>query len=251
MSARVLAVLAVVGWVFGAGDAFGGKPREWEVGAGGMAYLGGSFLDQPAQSDRFKTMGTVEEPVLYPGFAGFGAGGGISLHGMYRGFIGMEVDLFFSRDQGGGSLNIPGVASIDVNIGQTSLHMPVLIKGAIPFRTVRPFIFVGPEFVFPGEADAEVNGPLDKRVKIGANADTYTVFAYGLGMDICLPIKKVDLRIPITLRGNYNLATPTKAGDRIDEYSVFPGTHAAKVSVFNSEWQYQAAATLGVVYYFL
>ena len=71
------------------------------------------------------------------------------------------------------------------------------------------------------------------------------MWTFGLGMEIKLPVPKADIRIPLTLRGSYNPGVEAKAIDRLD------GTPTASKATFKTEWQWNAAATLGVAYYFL
>ena len=218
------------------GPAAAAPPRKLELGASVMGYVGGSFLTEP--SDKSVAEGIPQEYV-YPGFAGVGGGGGVGLQLAYEGWLGLVVDVLYTSDKGRGT-----ISGVDVTIGQMALHVPVMARLAIPSEHFRPFIQVGPEFVFPGEAEADYD---QDRVRgsAKANASSYMSVAFGVGCEFMLPIEGVDLRVPFALRGNINPSTPDTARDRMTI------SESQQQMDMNSEWEYQAGISLGLSYYFM
>ncbi|MEZ4463379.1 MAG: hypothetical protein R3F43_02385 [bacterium] len=209
----------------------------------GMAI--GSFLTEIDESKQ-----VIDVPpggrarVVYPGFGGFSGGGGIAVDVLWRGIVGLKLGLFASNDVGSGSIN-----DVDFDIGQTALHLPLLLKVAAPVETVRPFFVIGPEFVFPGDAEASTDFP--GGVAVSAEADTYLALAFGFGFEFVLPVDGMDVRIPLTLRGAWNPSVEDDINGRA-RFDVERSGNIAQINgaVFKSEWEWQAAATLGVAFYF-
>ncbi|MEK6608355.1 MAG: outer membrane beta-barrel protein [Myxococcota bacterium] len=214
------------------------EPRKFEVGVGALGYFGANFLSDTDDDVPVEGSNLV---LPYPGFAGFSGGAGVSLEARYKGFVGLEVDLVRSSDRGSGEIN-----GVDVTIGQTSWHMPLLLELAVPSAFVRPSVFVGIDLVFPGEGKGEADPPPDN-LEVASTASSYTMLTFGFGFEVLLPIEGVDIRVPITVRGARNGGTSASASDRA---SVEP-TGGYYEATFNSEWQWQAGGTIGVTYYFL
>jgi len=194
-----------------------------DVGISGLFYASGSFLDEPPESG-----------IPYPGFGGFNpSGGGLALDVRYLGIVGVEIDLLFTEDIGGGEIN-----DQDVEIGQEALHVPILLKVQAPLAIFKPNLFIGYEFVFVEESKAETVFS-----NIGSEASDYEVLTFGLGFEIALPIPSVDIRIPLSLRGSVNLDTPETVEERT--------TVERGQITYNSEWKFHTGVTLGVAWYFL
>lgn len=212
-----------------------------EIGVHAYGLAIGSFLTE--LDDSKKVIMVNGRPVLavYPGFGGFGGGGGIAVDVSWQGIIGLQLGLFGSVDKGSGSIN-----NVDFNIGQTAMHMPILLKVAAPVPTVRPFAVFGPEFVFPGEATADTDAP--GGVKVDAQAGTYLALAFGFGFEFVLPVPDMDVRIPLSFRGAWNPAVEDDINDRAT-FEVENG-NLLRSAVFKSEWEWQAVVTLGVAFYF-
>jgi hypothetical protein len=228
--------------------------REWEVGVGALGYVGGNFLTELEDSKKVVTVHTDHGDKLgalpYPGFGGVGGGGGISLDAAWRGIVGLEVDLLYLRDRGKGDVD-----GYTIEMSQWDLHVPVLLKLELPAGMVRPFLMAGPDFVIPGDTDVKFDAPssvhftiegLDTHYK--GKADPYIALTFGLGFEIRLPTPGVDLRIPLTLRGTYDSGVGDKGDDR---ESVDCHASTGCTITLKSEWEWQAAGTLGLAWYFL
>ena len=238
---RALSIIGVAAATLIAGAAQAKKPRKHEFGIGAMGVVNGSFIGEPSAKEKiYKDQASLP----YPGFAGVSGGGGLSLSYMYQGYIGAELDVLYMNEQGTGSYDF-GVTSIDVDISQSAIHLPLMLKAAIPFRSTRPFIMVGPELVLP--VDSKVEAGAISSLKT-ASADPYVALGFGLGMDIILPIQDADVRIPISFRGNW---TPGFSRDVDDRYpAVAINGNTASVEEISTEWEFQAFFTLGVAYHF-
>ncbi len=225
--------------------------REWEVGASIFGFGNGNFIEQPKGADK-------DEP--YPGFAGAGGGGGIGLGAMWRGTIGLELQIIKSQENAEGALNFD-FGTVTLQMDQSSWHIPLILKIAAPTNSVRPFLFVGPDFVFPeasgtsdpasvriiqagaGQGTNPLNDAPTTELKLGAHAESYTAWTFGFGFDFLLDVGGPDIRIPLTFRGSYNPDLPVKASERSRI------TNTAKE--YLSEWEWQAFVSLGVAYYFM
>ncbi len=230
------------------------KIRYVEVGVQLFGLVNGSFTRELDDEDKQLTItdptdssrqDTVSE-LLYPGFGGVGGGGGLSLIAMYRGIVGLQLEGYFSIDQGGGKVN-----DQEFTLSQTAFHLPIFLKLSAPLTVVRPFAFGGPEIVFPGdpELDNEVVG-----FEIKGQADTYLSWGFGVGFEFVLPpAGPVDIRIPLTFRGSYH-----PVGDGISDRADYDlvkeagsGYYIQRGATYKTEWELQAAVALGVAVYFL
>jgi hypothetical protein len=220
--------------------------REWELGFSFYGLANGSFMTEP--SDQDKVNPDNNQALLYPGFGGASGGAGFNLVGSWRGIIGLELGMYFSADRGTGSIQ-----DFDFTVGQTAFHLPVLLRIAAPLnKGVRPFLFGGPDFVFPGKAEVtnsaeeldrvSVNG---QPLQLNAHADSYMAWAAGFGLEFLLPLEGQDFRIPLTFRANLNPNTGVKAVDRLKA----PVTQHSYD--YNTEWEIQAVITLGFGWYFM
>lgn len=198
------------------------------IGVGAVGYAGGSFLDQPDDHEGY----------VYPGFGGFGGGGGFSLDVRAFEIVGLEFNALRTGDYGKGEVEFPGV-TIDVEVGQSAWHFPVFLKLVYPGELVRPSLMVGMEFVKPDKQETTVTPDVAELLTV--DSEDYSLLAFGLGLEVVLPIEGVDLRIPISFRGAINLDT----ADRTEERFVMEGSRVG----FRSEWQYHAGVTLGLAYY--
>lgn len=235
------------------------EPREWELGVGLLGLVGGSFISDLEDRDKVldiqiddRTRSNVQFP--YPGFAGVGGGGGLAVTGSWRGILALEVDLLYAVERAKGDIN-----DVDIEIAQAALHVPILFRAQIPAGAVRPFVMAGPEIVVPLDAEVELEvsplpvgvpgeGAFFPTTAEGA-ADTYVAFAFGLGFEFRLPVPDADLRIPFTLRGAYH-GVGDKGGDRQSVTCTTTPNRQCTVEL-KTEWEWQAAATLGLSYYFL
>lgn len=221
--------------------------REFEIGAGPLFHAGGSFLTQP--SDR--TGGPNGAFLPYHGFAGFGPGGGIGLDLRWREVLGLEIDLIRSVDKVTGKSDYQERGSVDIDIEQPALHVPIMLKGVLPAGWVRPSVLAGIELVRPGKATVtqEVRGGLPWNAALAASADPYEMFLFGFGLEFALPIRGIDLRVPVSFRASINPRTPDSARELADWEFGSEGT-PTKVN-YHTEWQYHAAITAGLFYHFL
>ncbi len=211
--------------------------REFELGVQLYAGPNGSFLDEPSEEKK-RVPKHIGPSAAYPGFAGVGGGGGLSVVGMWRGIVGLDIGFHVSLDQGHGKIN-----TVEFNLNQVAVHVPILLRVAAPYQTVRPFLFVGPEIVVPLNPKIDLD-PDYANITHESSADTYVAVAFGFGFDIRLPTDKLDIRVPLMLRGSY---TPSVSGYVADRLAITGNQLVA----IDTTWQYQAMVTLGVAIYFL
>jgi len=211
--------------------------KLFTLGAGLLGSAGGNFIGKPSDSGNS----------LYPGFAGATVGGGLMIDARFFEVVGLEVDFIQSSDEGSGTITINTVDH-DITIGQSSLHIPVLFKATLPAGLVSPSVFIGPEFVFVGDATASAVLEVDAGQRFEATNDNYTALAFGVGFEFALPTPIVDIRIPLSLRGTYNGSISDKVAERQEALLPTPGSVGG--FRYESNPEFQALLTLGVAAYF-
>jgi hypothetical protein len=77
------------------------RPHKIEIGIGAAGLMNGTFMGTvPDDQKHLDYKGQTVGDLTYPGFWGLGGGGGVQLNAMYKGAIGMELDLLYSHDNG-------------------------------------------------------------------------------------------------------------------------------------------------------
>lgn len=218
--------------------------EKFTVGGGLMGAIGGSFQNKPGNRAIPGSNPSVED-TTYPGFGGFnGPMPGLFIEGRALGIVGLEVDFLFQNDRAHGDITING-NTFTVDIGQKALHIPVLVKATLPSPLFAPAIFIGPEFVRPDGGSVTITPAA--QTTFTAKADNYTMLTMGLGGEFKLPIPKIDIRIPFSLRGSIQPGFDDTLKDRAKYERT---TSGYRVTEYNSAWRYQALATLGVAAHF-
>ncbi|MCA9620062.1 MAG: hypothetical protein KC731_13645 [Myxococcales bacterium] len=238
-----------------------GEDDKWHLldfmtfGIGIVGQAGANFLDKPG--DQTVQGRNFPENADYPGFAGVTTGVGPMIEFRFLGYVGLELDILFQSDHGSadldstqrdGSGNIISQQTFTVDIGHSAVHLPLLIKGALPGKWVTPVVFLGPEFVVPGDATCEegcTSNP--SQTTYGAYSEGYTAFAFGLGLEINLPIPTADIRIPLSLRGNVN---PGVKGTREERANHVVTGDRITTEDFSTAWKFQAVGNFGAAWHF-
>jgi hypothetical protein len=205
----------------------------------GVSVLGtGGYvaLDKPSPSSF--SSGTSRGEIQ--GFGGLAVGGGLALEARLFGFLGLEIDGIFSRDRGRGEVRIDGREG-QVTLGQSAVHVPILLKGVLPLPGLRPFLVAGPELVLPLPAKAEVEPAGSVRAVVGTAR--YTMLTTGVGAELKLPLPSLDLRASFSLRGSYRLGSSSELSERVTPL----GSGAL---ILDGRWRYQGLATAAIGLFF-
>jgi len=227
---------------------------DWEIGFELAGFVVGSFMDKPSASQKIATLGTTRTSYPYPGYAGIGGGGGLTINALWKGVVGLQLGFWNAQENAAGDVDIfnysqPGAtgAKHEMNFSKSSWHLPVLLKLAAPTKSVRPFLVIGGDFVFPSTSELDTT-----YIGATANDKSYTALHFGFGMDFLLDIEGLDIRIPLNFRGNYN----TSLGNTVDERVEFSGCNVAMNNTvgcsgynYRTDWQYQAFISLGIAVY--
>lgn len=222
-----------------------------ELGFSAFGFVNGSFIDEPAEDDKIVTIDGAPVKLPYSGFGGVGYGGGVGLMVGWQGIAALETQVFRSFDGGAGNIVYDGVR-YEFEMGQTAWHVPLFLRLSPPVDPVRPFIFGGPEWIFPGDATFDFSGG-NVRDDWDAIAEDYRVWAFGLGLDVIIPAGRHELRVPITFKGSYNTGIGSSAEERteLEGCRVDRGLADCETQAYVSEWQWQAFVTVGLQYVLL
>ena len=186
----------------------------------------------------------------YPGFAGLSSAIGLVTELRFFRYFGIELDVLYTRSKGSADMRVTNFATktesgFELEVGHAGLSLPLLFKAIVPGKTVSPFFFLGPEFVRPEDkASFTVTGENTTPTAYAGYTKDYTMFTFGLGFEFHLPIPKVDLRIPLSIRGAYNPGVEDTRESRV-RYSPDSGPPIVQES-FAAEWQYTIRAQLGL-----
>lgn len=237
--ARLITTLVFVSMLWFAAPAHAGWQDEIDLGVQGLGFFGGNFLSEPSDKT-VEQNGRRYSDVIYPGFGGTGKGGGFTLDFRYQKIIGLEIGCIFSEESAKGEIN-----ELNLTLSHAVTHVPIMLKVAANTEIVRPFAMVGWQFSFVSDAKAEFEGG---GTLFDASNEDYSLFAFGFGLEVALPLDGVDIRIPLAVRLGWNTSTTDKVSDRA-EYDI-QGNTIQKVT-FSTAFEYHAGGTLGIAWYFL
>jgi hypothetical protein len=207
----VVPLLAFVALV---AEALPARADTFSFGAG-VAVAGGYGAFGEPDPNRF-TLPRSGSVVALPGFSGLTYGAGIALEARFFDFIGVEASVSYARDSLSGDVEA-GDEVVSVTLSQPVFRVPILLKAVLPAPIVSPFAEIGPELVFPGLSDVEVEP--EGGLRGVAAADPAVWATVGLGVEIELPIADIDLRIPAALRLSVN---PSSSGELDDRATALP-----------------------------
>ena len=213
-----------------------------------IGFAVASFTDEPSETNKFADLGGATARVPYSGLRWWWWWP--TMEALWKGVIGVEVGLWNASESAEGKLDIidyrvAGGAGnrYELTFKKDTWHLPVSLKIAAPTKAVKPYLLIGGDFIFPSSAEVETEFG-------GTQADdrSYQALHFGVGFDFRIKLESVELKIPFTLRGNYNLGLGDSVGDRI-EFSGCNQTGAAiqcNGRTYRTDWQYQALITLGL-----
>jgi hypothetical protein len=202
----------------------------------GVNALGGiAVVDAPTPAvfDLPNTPGQTAEQESLSGFI-FGGGLFVELRALEA--LGLELAPYYSRDRTSGDLRFAG-QDVVVEVGQGAIHVPILLKGLLPWRPLAPFVVLGPELVVPTlpSADSSPKGV----VAAAATAESYWNLVAGVGAELRVPAGNLDLRIPLSLRMSYQPGFDDALDNRV---RVLP----SDALIYTSTPLYSVQAVIGV-----
>lgn len=172
-----------------------------------------------------------EDSGIYDHFGAGPAVGGFAEVRFYD-VVGLEFGLFFAQDNATGwedkliNSQEQGRVSHDLNVN--ALHMPVLFKAAVDNETIKPFVALGPEFVFQQSSEIEYRFTEDTQSgytrsfvegtnsqpgfeeRIVTDTSNYVLLQFNFGMEVDLG----EVRIPFEIRTGFN---PSFGGDSFND----------------------------------
>jgi hypothetical protein len=230
---------------------------DLQIGVGLKGGINGSAVDRVPKEHTYELENGTRYPVanteLYPMF-GIGGTFGLMTDVRFEDIIGLETGLHLSYDNGSGfedkTVNGEDVARIYQEQRTTAFHIPLLLKVNVSGETVKPFLGLGVEFVIQTDSSLEYRqeerggryiSPVFDKNEI--EPSTYTLFQVTMGLEFDLG----PVRIPIELRGGYNLGFDPGASSRVRP----EGTNQANATfVYDGQYQGHFGVFTGVTYDF-
>ena len=205
------------------------KPPQLEIAIGVKGGMNGSWTQEVPEDSRFKVNNQeyVVDPEYYPLF-GLGGDIGLALEVRAWSLLTLETGLKVSFDNGEGwnDKKSAGSGTVITRITQKqttqSWRIPLMLKIGGTSGLVRPFFGVGAEFIIQSQSNIEYTeekraGSLDpeslRRLKERNQIEPSTYV--GLGATAGLEIDLGFLRIPIELRGLYNVNYNDSFAERV------------------------------------
>ena len=226
---------------------------DLQIAGGVKGGMNGTAVRGVPEGDPYEINGVTYQqyqgPDIYPMFGlGGGIGGFLELRG--QDIVGLELGLHHSWDNGTGweDKNDAGGG----NIGRIyqeqrtrALHIPIILKASVP-GFVRPTFGIGLEIVKQNDTEYSYrSGEFDVQSlnnRYTAITSTYTVLAFTFGLEIDLG----EVRIPIELRGGYNVGFRKDLMERADA----SGSPNLPSFEYDGEYEGHLALYTGILYQF-
>lgn len=238
-----------------------GFPLQLSAGLkGGLNGVAGYGLPDNAQiTGTDGTIYTFNRPEYY-GHFGLSGSGGAALEIRAMDFVGLEFGFYYAQDNANGYVD-----KNDANTGRTltrieshqtttAYHIPIMLKLNVPSSVVRPFLGLGLGFVRQIDSDLEYTedpqagrlGPgeldrLNRRNQI--ETSNYMNFLFSLGIEVVAG----PVRIPIELRGGYNLGYDRT---NADSRAYVDSDGSGQQIVYNGQYMGHFQIFTGVLYEF-
>lgn len=275
---KTLALTAALAALGVSHDAFAGDVVK--IGVGLQGGIGGAASTGLGPADVLMPPSGFGPDTLAkagPSFGGPFGGIGAMAEVRFIKMLGIEVDYFRTLVTAKGDVPLGAafpnptggqLPTVSLGFEQWQHQIAILGKFALPSPIIAPFIAVGPEFVFPDGPSITVK-PVVPGIDIKAHASGYTMLTGVLGIELKLPIPKIDIRIPVAARFSYNLSSPDNPavcgslnGMALDPTVPaggncrlsFKGTlNATTQSLeidYRTEWKYMIGGQVGLAVYF-
>ena len=254
----IISALVVLG-ITSTGFAQAKKPATLEIGVGIKGGMNGSWATEVPEQSRIRSGNQeyVVDPEYYPLF-GLGGDFGLSVDIRAWGLIALETGFKVSFDNGKGwnDKKQAGSDTVITRINQEqstlSYRIPLMLKLSGTSGLVRPYLSLGAEFVIQSENNIEYTeekragqlapGELERlQQRNQIDPSSYVGLGGALGLEIDLGF----LRIPIELRGLYNV----NYGESFDERVKVEGDNPnAWVFRYNGMYQGHFGFSIGILY---
>ena len=163
----------------------------------------------------------------YYGHFGLSGAGGVSLEMRAFNIVGLEFGFYYAQDNATGYVDKNDAATgrtltrIVSDQVTTAYHVPIMLKLNVPAQTVRPFLGLGVGLVFQSTSELTYSeepqagrmaaGEMDRlQNRNQIEATNYNLFMFSLGVEVAAG----PVRIPVELRGGYNLGYDRAADSR-------------------------------------
>lgn len=250
-----------------------GLGAQGQLGAAASTGLGPGDVAMPPTGLGADTLAKAG-PSLGGPYGGIGAMAELRFAKMF----GVELDYFYTVVTAKGDVPLgaafpnptggAGLPTISLGFEQWHHQISPLAKLVVPLPLVAPFVAVGPEFVFP-QGPSITFKPSVPGITITAHASGYAALVGVVGVEIKLPLPKVDIRVPVGARFSYNLSSPDSPavcgslnGSQLDAKVPPDGNCRLKLTGridastqslivdYRTEWKYSIGGQAGVAVYF-
>lgn len=249
----VLSLLAVILLTASTAAAEESKPFPLQIAAGfkgGLNGVAGYGFENNARITGDDGREYVFNRPEYYGHFGLSGAGGVSLEVRALNFVGLEFGFYYAQDNATGYVDKNDAATgrtltrIVSDQVTTAYHVPIMLKFNIPTETVRPFLGLGLGLVFQSNSELTYSeepqagrlaaGELDRIQNQNQIEPTnYNLFIFSLGVEVAAG----PVRIPIELRGGYNLGYDRAADSRArfetaTDQIVYDGQYMGHFGIF-------------------
>lgn len=218
-----------------------------------LGFTGGAgavFIDKPSD----QSVGGKPLDPGYPGFSGVATVFGPTFELRFLGYFGVEVGILFASEKGTADMTVHApdgstLGGFTIEIGHDATQIPLLVKAVAPGKVANAELFLGPLFVTPDDTASYslASGSDPGLITYSAHTESYTMFTFGLGVEVNLPIDEADFRIPLTVRGAFNPGV----SDRRDERATHTVSETGvPEESFTTQFQFQVLGQLGLALHF-
>ena len=158
----------------------------------------------------------VENALATPGWSGSGGGFGVGFSAMWRGYIGLDVQVIKTYQTLKGTFSDPRGTSFSYTQNARQYHIPIMIKTAWPTQWVTPTLSAGLAWRWEDSSTdsltLEGDGPERLSAWTEQGSNWPWMGRFGAGVEKRLPIGDHDMRVSLNLAITYD----QKIADALD-----------------------------------
>ena len=158
----------------------------------------------------------IEDALVTPGWSGSGGGFGLGLSAMWRGYIGLDVQVIKTYQTLKGTFSDPRGTSFSYKQNARQYHIPIMLKTAWPTKWVTPTLSAGLAWRSEDSGMDSLTLEGDGSERLSAWTEKGAMWPwvgrFGAGLEKRLPIGGHDMRVSLNLAITYD----KKVADALD-----------------------------------
>ena len=148
----------------------------------------------------------LNDAETYPGWSGSGTGVGLGINAMWKGIVGIDMQLHYIERTLEGKFDDPAGYQLEYKDISPKFFVPILLKAAWPTKIVTPTVSIGMAWSKSNGSieTGNIRGNIPEVSQMSSVGNEQWVTRFGGSLEAKLPLNKHDVRISLSVMANYN-----------------------------------------------